>query len=114
MSDCLFCKIAAGKIPVQKVHEDDLSLGFLDISPQAPHHALFIPKRHIATMNDATGEDRALLGGLLVSAAQYAREKGLSESGYRLAINTNRDAGQSVFHVHVHLLGGHQLQLRLG
>lgn len=114
MSDCLFCKIVAGKIPVQKVYEDDRSLGFLDISPQAPVHALFIPKRHIATMNDATGEDRELLGGLLVSAAGYAREKGLSDSGYRLAINTNRDAGQSVFHVHVHLLGGHQLQLRLG
>lgn len=109
MSDCLFCRIVAGQIPAKKVHEDALCIGFLDINPQAPQHALFIPKRHIATMNEATPEDRELLGHLLVSAAKYAREQGISDTGYRLVMNTNSAAGQTVFHVHLHLLGGRQL-----
>ncbi|MFO0594866.1 MAG: histidine triad nucleotide-binding protein [Myxococcaceae bacterium] len=106
MSDCLFCRIVAGTIPAKKIHEDATTIGFLDINPQAPHHALFIPRRHLSTLNDATPEDRELLGHLMVVAAKYAREKGLSESGYRVVMNTNRDAGQTVFHVHLHLLAG--------
>lgn len=109
MSDCLFCKIIGGKIPAKKIHEDDLSFGFLDINPQAPTHALFVPKRHVPTINDATTEDRELLGHLALVAAKYAREQGFAESGYRLVFNTNRDAGQTVFHVHLHLLGGRAL-----
>jgi histidine triad (HIT) family protein len=109
MSDCLFCRIVAGTIPAKKVHEDALSVGFLDINPQAPHHALFIPKRHVATLNEATAEDRELLGHLMISASKYARENGFSDTGYRVVMNTNSDGGQTVFHVHLHLLGGRAL-----
>ncbi len=109
MSDCLFCRIVAGSIPSKKVHEDELSLGFHDISPHAPHHVLFIPKKHIASLNDATVEDRELLGHLLTCAAKYARDTGFADAGYRVAINTNGDAGQTVFHIHAHLLAGRQL-----
>lgn len=110
MSDCLFCRIVAGTIPAKKAHEDALCVGFHDINPQAPHHVLFIPKRHVATLNDATAEDRELLGHLMVTAAKYAREQGFSDAGYRVVMNTNRDAGQTVFHVHLHLLAGRALQ----
>ena len=109
MSDCLFCKIVAGQIPAKLVHEDPECVGFLDINPQAPQHALFIPRRHIATMNAATAEDRELLGHLLVAAAKYARDQGIADTGYRLVMNTNPDAGQTVFHVHLHMLGGRQM-----
>lgn len=108
--DCLFCRIVAGTIPSKKVHEDELCVGFHDIAPHAPHHVLFIPRKHIASLNEATAEDRELLGHLLVSAAKYAREAGFADSGYRVAMNTNRDAGQTVFHAHLHVLGGRQLQ----
>ena len=104
-ADCLFCKIINGQIPAKVVHQDELTLGFLDISPQAPTHVLFIPRRHIATLNDASPDDRDLLGHLVLVAAKYAREKGV-EGGYRQVINCNRDGGQTVFHVHLHLLGG--------
>jgi len=107
--DCLFCRIIAGTIPSKKVHEDELCIGFHDISPHAPQHVLFIPKKHIATLNDATSEDRELLGHLMVSAAKYAREAGFADSGYRVVTNTNADAGQTVFHVHLHVLGGRKL-----
>ena len=106
MSDCLFCKIVAGQIPAKKVHEDPVCIGFFDINPQAPVHALFVPRRHVATLNDATIEDRELLGHLVTSATKVAREKGLADAGYRLVLNCNRDAGQTVFHIHLHLLGG--------
>lgn len=109
MSDCLFCRIVAGTIPAKKVHEDALCLGFHDINPQAPHHVLFIPRRHIATLNESTAEDRELLGHLLVSAAKYARDQGFADTGYRVVLNTNRDAGQTVFHVHAHVLAGRHL-----
>ena len=109
MADCLFCKIIEGQIPAKKVHEDERCLGFLDIHPQAPTHALFIPKRHIATLNEATVEDRELLGHLMFCAAKFARENGVSESGYRTVMNTNGHGGQTVFHVHLHLLGGRPL-----
>lgn len=106
MSDCLFCKIIAGQIPAKLVHQDELTIGFQDIAPQAPTHVLFVPRRHVATLNDATVEDRELLGHLMLVASKYAREKGLTEAGYRQVINCNRDGGQTVFHVHLHLLGG--------
>ena len=110
MADCLFCKIIDGQIPaVKKVHEDELCVGFLDINPQAPTHVLFVPRRHIATVNDATTEDRELLGHLMFAAAKVAREKGVSESGYRTVMNCNRDGGQTVFHIHLHLLAGRSL-----
>ena len=109
MSDCLFCRIVEGTIPATKVHDDELCIGFRDINPQAPHHVLFIPRKHVATLNDATSEDRELLGHLMISAAKYARDQGLADTGYRVVMNTNRDAGQTVFHVHLHLLGGRAL-----
>ena len=109
MADCLFCKIIAGQIPAKLIHQDELSIGFLDINPQAPTHALFVPKRHIATLNDATIEDRELLGHLVFVASKYAREKGFAESGYRQVLNCNSDGGQTVFHVHLHLMGGRHM-----
>jgi histidine triad (HIT) family protein len=109
MADCLFCKIIEGHVPAKKVHEDEVCIGFLDINPQAPIHALFVPKRHIATLNDCTIEERELLGHLLFSAAKFAREKGVSDGGYRTVMNCNRDAGQTVFHLHLHLLAGRAL-----
>ena len=108
-SDCLFCKIINGQIPAKVVHQDELSLGFLDIAPQAPTHVLFIPKRHIATLDEATFEDRELLGHLMFVAAKYAREQGIAEAGYRTVVNCNRHGGQTVFHIHLHLLGGRHL-----
>lgn len=106
MSDCLFCKIINGQIPAKIVHQDEHTLGFLDIAPQAPTHVLFIPRRHIATLNDTTVEDRELLGHLMFVAAKYAREHGMSETGFRHVINCGRDANQTVLHIHLHLLGG--------
>jgi len=106
MADCLFCKIVSGTLPVKFVHQDDLCIGFNDINPQAPTHVLFVPRRHVATVNDLTAEDKELIGHLTFSAARYAREAGLADAGYRLVMNCNKDAGQSVFHLHLHLLGG--------
>ena len=103
--DCLFCKIASGAIPTTRLYEDDQSLAFADINPQAPTHILIIPKRHIASNAHALPEDAALLGHLLGVAGSIARDKHL-ESGYRLVINTGPDGGQTVNHLHVHLLGG--------
>ena len=108
-ADCLFCKIIEGQIPAKLVHQDELCIGFLDINPQAPLHALFVPKRHVATLTDATVEDRELLGHLMFCAAKVAREKGHTDAGYRVVMNTNRAAGQTVFHVHLHLLAGRPL-----
>lgn len=109
MAECLFCKIVSGQIPASKVYEDALCIGFADINPQAPTHALFVPRRHLATLNDVTAEDRELVGHLHLCAAKVAREKGFSETGYRVVMNCNRDAGQTVFHIHLHLLGGRAL-----
>ncbi len=109
MADCLFCKIRDGQIPAKIVHRDELCLGFEDIKAQAPTHVLFIPHRHIETVNDLTAEDREVVGQLYLAAAKVAKQRGHSESGYRLVMNTNRDAGQTVFHIHLHLLGGRQL-----
>jgi histidine triad (HIT) family protein len=106
MSDCLFCKIIQRKIPSIIVYEDDRIIGFNDIAPQAPTHVLIVPKRHIPTLNDVGAEDEQLVGELVRRAAAIARERGFSETGYRTLFNTNRGAGQTVFHIHLHLLGG--------
>ena len=104
MTDCLFCKIAAAEIPATNVRETDEFLAFRDINPQAPTHILVIPKQHIASLNEAT--DPALVGRLLLFARDIARDEGLAERGYRVVINTNAEAGQTVFHIHAHVLGG--------
>lgn len=106
MSDCLFCKIAAGQIPSQKVYEDADLFAFEDIAPQAPHHVLVVPKRHIATLNDLTEADAPLLGHLMLACSRIAAERGLDRQGFRLNANCLESAGQSVFHIHVHLMGG--------
>lgn len=108
MDDCIFCKIADGRIPSTKVHEDETCVAFNDLSPQAPTHILIIPRRHIDSLDKTSGEDSATMGHLLSTAAFIAREKGFSENGYRVVINTNSDGGQTVFHLHVHLLAGRQ------
>lgn len=108
MADCLFCKIVSGDIPATKVTESDRYLAFRDINPQAPTHVLCVPKKHVATLNDAT--DAELLGGLLLFARDIAKAEGLADDGYRAVINTNAGAGQTVFHVHVHVLGGRPMQ----
>ncbi len=106
MSDCIFCKIVKGDIPSARVYEDEELYAFKDIGPQAPTHLLIVPKRHIPTLNDLTGSDGPLMGRLLVAASRIAREQGLSEKGFRIVANCLESAGQSVFHVHFHLLGG--------
>ena len=107
--DCLFCRIIAGEIPADVVHTDDRSLAFRDINPQAPTHIMVIPREHIESLDEASARDEATLGHLLRVAARVANKEGLSESGYRTVINTGAGAGQSVFHLHVHLLGGRQM-----
>ncbi|SET73512.1 histidine triad nucleotide-binding protein [Stigmatella erecta] len=108
--DCLFCKIRDGQISAKVVYRDEVCLGFEDINPQAPTHVLFIPLQHIATVNDITPADRQTVGHLYTAAAQLARERGHSEQGYRLVMNCNADAGQTVFHIHLHLLAGRSLR----
>lgn len=106
--DCLFCKIVAGSIPAKKVKEDDLMLAFHDIQPVAPTHILVIPKKHLASMAEAQSKDHALLGHLILKAAEIAREQGLSK-GYRLVVSTGPEGGQTVDHLHLHILGGRQM-----
>jgi histidine triad (HIT) family protein len=106
LEDCIFCKIAAGEIPSARVFEDDKCVAFNDLSPQAPTHILLVPREHIDSMDKAAPDHKEILGHLLLSAAEIAREKGFAESGYRVVINTNSDGGQTVFHLHVHLLAG--------
>ena len=106
MSDCLFCKIAAKAIPAKLVHEDDQAVAFDDINPQAPVHTLVIPRRHVASMAELNEADAGLLGHLLLVGNQVAKQKGIAEGGYRLVVNTGRNGGQTVFHLHLHLLGG--------
>jgi len=109
--DCLFCKIADGRIPSKPVHQDEEVVAFEDINPAAPHHILFMPRRHITSMTALTEEDGALLGRLFATAARVARELGLAEpgQGYRFVTNVGPNAGQSVLHLHFHLLGGREL-----
>ncbi len=106
MTDCLFCKIIAREIPASIVYEDDRILAFNDIHPQAPTHVLVVPKRHIATLNDLSPDDDQIVGELARRAAAIAKERGISAGGFRTVFNTNREAGQTVFHLHLHLLGG--------
>jgi Diadenosine tetraphosphate (Ap4A) hydrolase and other HIT family hydrolases len=106
---CLFCKIVAGEIPAAKIYEDDTSIAFRDINPQAPVHVLVIPREHIASLADASDADEAMLGRLMLAAARVARQEGLTESGFRTVVNNGAGAGQSVFHIHLHVLGGRPL-----
>lgn len=109
MADCLFCKIIAGEIPGTFVYQDDHVVAIRDINPQAAMHVLVIPRRHIATLNDLTAEDDALVGEITRRAAALAREHGHADRGYRTVFNCNADAGQTVFHIHMHVLGGRRL-----
>lgn len=109
MSDCLFCNIIAGDIPSEKVYEDEYVYAFKDIVPVAPFHALIIPKKHIAMINDVEEQDAVIMGRLFVAAKKIADEQGFSEEGYRTVMNCGEDAGQTVFHVHMHLLAGRDL-----
>lgn len=107
--DCLFCKIIAGDIPAEFMHQDERCVVIRDAHPQAPTHALVIPRDHLDSLDDASQRDEVLLGHLLRIAAKVANDEGHSEDGYRTVINTGKGAGQSVFHLHVHLLGGRSL-----
>ncbi len=109
MSDCLFCKIVSGQIPARLLHDDEHCVAFADINPQAPFHALIIPRRHLVNLNQLTAADEPLAGHLLRVAAQVAREGGVAESGWRASFNTNREGGQVVWHLHLHVLGGRQM-----
>ncbi len=109
MSDTLFSKIIRREIPADIVFEDEHVLAFRDIHPQAPVHVLFVPKKPIATLNDLQPADTELVGRLILAAAAYARAEGFAEAGYRTVLNCNRDGGQTVFHIHLHLLAGRQL-----
>ncbi len=110
MSTCLFCKIINREIPASIVYEDEQVLAFNDIGPQAPTHVLLVPKRHIPSLNELTADDDRLVGELVRRAAAIAKERGIAASGFRTIFNTNREAGQSVFHIHLHLLGGRLMQ----
>jgi histidine triad (HIT) family protein len=107
---CLFCKIIAGEIGSKRVHEDELAVAFEDIQPQAPTHVLVVPRAHLATVNDVTAEHEALVGHLVRVAQRIAVQRGHGESGYRLVLNCQEGAGQSVFHLHLHLLGGRRFR----
>jgi histidine triad (HIT) family protein len=106
--NCIFCKIVRREIPATLVHEDDTCVAFNDLEPQAPTHILVIPREHLDSLDKASSAQKETLGHLLLSAAEIAREKGFAEGGYRVVINTNSDGGQTVFHLHVHLLAGRQ------
>jgi histidine triad (HIT) family protein len=106
MADCLFCKMVAGEIKPDIVFEDDEVLAFRDVNPQAPMHVLVIPKTHISTVNDLTPEHTGLVGRMYLAAQKIAADEGVAEPGYRLVMNCNSEAGQSVYHIHLHVLGG--------
>jgi histidine triad (HIT) family protein len=114
MTDTIFSRIIRREIPADIVYEDADVLGFRDISPQAPVHVLFVPKTAYATLNDVPAGEAALLGKLMLAAAQYARQEGFADSGYRVLMNVNRDGGQTVFHVHLHLIAGRALHADFG
>jgi histidine triad (HIT) family protein len=109
MADCLFCRIIRREIPGKIVFEDDQMLAFEDINPQAPTHVLVIPKRHIESLNVLESGDDGIVGAIVRRAAAIAKDRGISSGGYRTVFNTNRDAGQTVFHIHLHLLGGRSM-----
>jgi histidine triad (HIT) family protein len=107
--DCLFCKIADGSIPATILYQDDKVVAFDDIHPQARHHKIIIPRKHIATLNDLKEEDNQLIGHMVQTATKLAKELNIADQGYRLVMNCNREGGQTVFHIHIHLLGGRQM-----
>jgi histidine triad (HIT) family protein len=109
MTDCLFCKIISGDIPATILYRDDKVIAFNDINPQAPVHTLIIPLKHISTLNDLQEEDNALTGHMVQTAKKIAAENGIAEDGYRVLMNCNSDGGQTVFHLHLHILGGRQM-----
>ena len=112
--DCLFCKIINGEIPSEKVYEDEYVYAFNDISPTAPVHVLIVPKKHISTINDIEENDAELIGRIYLAVKNIAQEKGIAEDGYRVVTNCNQMAGQTVFHIHFHLLGGRELNWPAG
>ena len=112
--DCIFCQIVVGKIPSQTLYQDEEIIAFRDINPQAPVHILIIPKRHICLLNQITQVDLSLIGNMVGVANQLAREEGVFDSGYRLAINCGQEGGQLIPHLHMHLLGGRRLSGALG
>lgn len=107
-NDCLFCKILTGDIPADIIYESETAVAFRDINPQAPTHVLIIPRKHIATINDIEADDHAIVGSLYSAAREIAELEGFSDEGYRAVMNCNEAAGQTVFHIHLHLLGGRQ------
>ena len=109
MEDCIFCKIINKEIPASIVFEDEKMIAFNDINPQAPIHILLIPTEHFASLNDIPEEKKSILSHLLLKARQIAQEKGIAEKGYRIVLNTEKDSGQEVFHIHLHLLGGRRM-----
>ena len=109
MNDCLFCKIINGDIPSDKVYEDDKVYAFSDINPTAPVHILIIPKEHISTINDLTEDNNEIIGHIFNVAKKIANDKGIAEDGYRIVSNCNKAAGQTVFHIHFHLIGGREM-----
>jgi histidine triad (HIT) family protein len=109
MGDCLFCKIINREIPASIIYEDDAVVAFNDINPQGPTHVLVVPKRHIASLNDLAPEDDQIVGEVVRRAAAIAKDRGISGPGFRAVFNTNRDGGQTVFHIHLHLIGGRSL-----
>jgi len=108
--DCLFCRIVRREIPASIVYEDDRVLAFNDINPQGPTHVLVVPKQHIASLNDLSPEHDAIVGEVVRRAAAIAKSRGIDAAGFRAVFNTNRDAGQTVFHIHLHLIGGRPLE----
>lgn len=110
MSDCIFCKIARGEMDTKLIYEDDQVVAFNDMEPQAPVHLLIIPKKHISTLLDISAEDQELIGHIYRVAAKLARENDIAEDGFRLVSNCNENGGQSVYHIHFHLLGGRSMQ----
>lgn len=109
MNDCIFCRIATGEIPADKVYEDDTVVAFRDLNPQAPTHVLVIPRRHIATLNDLDDAGEAVVGRMVGAARRIAAAEGLADAGYRTVMNCNEAGGQTVFHIHLHLLGGRMM-----
>ena len=108
--DCLFCKIIDGSIPTTIAYKDDVVIAFNDINPQAPCHLLIVPRKHIATLNDVQAEDSALISHMVHTAKQLAVKQNIAEEGYRIVMNCNAEAGQTVFHIHLHLLGGRRMK----
>jgi len=114
MTECVFCRIIAGKAPGEIVYSDEQATAFRDIHPVAPVHILIVPNKHIASLNDLTPEDEPLIGHLFTVARQLAQEQGIDGSGYRLIVNTGPHSGQAVFHLHLHLIGGQRMRFPMG